>query len=94
MQIIDNVIIIALIVIAFIAGRKTSDSYYADIVSYLQFQLRLYAAEKGVGYVASPPQKKRVPIGQLFMDKLHEEGRATQALRSFPNKSGSDGASA
>lgn len=79
MQIIDNIIILLLPVIAFIAGKKISDSYNNTQIQQLEFQIRLLSAERGVGYVA-PPVKKKVPIGQPFMDRLHEHGRAVQQL--------------
>ena len=81
MQIIDNIIILLLPVIAFIAGKKISDSYHEKTISELQYQLRLNSAREGVGYVA-PPSKKHVPIGQPFMDKLKENGRATQQINN------------
>ena len=79
---IDNIIILCLIVGAFIAGKKISDSYHDKVIEYLLYQIRLNYAEKGVGYVAPPVKKKHVPIGQDFMDRLKENGRATQTLRS------------
>ena len=82
MQILDNIIILSLPILAFIAGKVLSDRYHERQIQELEYQLRLYAAERGVGYVAPPPKKKYVPIGQPFMDKLKENGRATQALRN------------
>ena len=82
MQILDNVIILSLPVLAFIAGKIISDRYHERQIQELEYQLRLYAAERGVGYVAPPVKHKYVPIGQPFMDKLKENGRATQALRN------------
>ena len=84
MQILDNIIILTLPVLAFIAGKTMSDRYHERIIQYLEYQIRVNAAEKGVGYVAVPQRKQRVPIGQPFMDKLKENGRATQSLRN-PN---------
>lgn len=81
MQILDNLIILTLPVLAFIAGKIVSDNYNDKIISYLQYQIRLLSAKEGVGYVA-PPAKKYVPIGQPFMDKLKEQGRAIQQIRS------------
>ena len=81
MQIVDNIVILLLPVIAFIAGKKLSDYYHEKFESELQYMLRLNAAQRGIGYVA-PPVKKRVPIGQPFMDKLKENGRATQQINS------------
>lgn len=82
MQIVDNLIILILIAASFFAGKKISDSYNASQIQELQYQLRLYAARDGVGYVAPPVKKKLVPIGQPFMDKLKENGHATQSLRT------------
>ena len=82
MQIVDNLIILVLIVVAFFAGKKISDSYHTSTIQELQYQLRLNAARDGVGYVAPPVKKKLVPIGQPFMDKLKENGHATQSLRT------------
>jgi len=84
MQIIDNIVILLLIFGAFVLGKRISDSYHEKQIQELEFQLRLAAAEKGVGYVAPPVKKKYVPIGQPFMDKLKENGHATQQLRSQP----------
>ena len=80
MQILDNIIILLLPVLAFLAGKRMSDNYNASRVEELEYQLRIMAAEKGVGYVAPPV--KRMPIGQPFMDKLKEHGRATQSIQS------------
>lgn len=79
MNILDNVIILLLIVGAFLAGKTISDSYHRRILSEYEYIFRMTAAEKGVGYVAPPAGK--VPIGQPFMDRLKENGRATQKLR-------------
>lgn len=78
MQILDNIIILLLPVIAFYAGKRISDGYHEKIISELQYQLRLRYAREGVGYVAPPP--KHMPIGQPFMDKLKENGRATAQI--------------
>ena len=82
MQILDNIIILLLPVLAFMAGKKISDSYNDKIISELQYQIKLHAARDGVGYVAPTQKAKRVPIGQPFMDKLKETGRATQQISS------------
>ena len=82
MQIVDNILILLLPVIAFIAGKKISDRYHEIIISHLEYQLRLNAARDGIGYVAPPVKKKSVPIGQPFMDRLKENGHATQSLRN------------
>ena len=80
MQILDNIIILLLPIIAFIAGKRISDRYNANQISELQYQLRLAAAEKGIAYVAPPSAKKYMPIGQNFMDRLKQQGRAVQKL--------------
>ena len=82
MQILDNIIILTLPVLAFIAGKIISDRYNERIIAELEYQLRLIAARDGVGYIAPPVKKKYVPIGQPFMDRLKETGHATQALRN------------
>ena len=81
MQILDNVIILLLIVLSFLAGKHISDRYNSQQIENLIFQIRLNAAEKGVGYVAPPQSHERNPIGQEFMDTLRANGRATQAIR-------------
>ena len=81
MNILDNVIILALIFGAFLFGRYVSDSYNTQIIDELRYQLRLLSAQHGTGYVAPPcTPKKRVHIGQPFMDKLKENGRAVQQI--------------
>lgn len=84
MNILDNFIIISLIVLAFIAGTKVAGHYYERILEEERYANKILAAKGGFGYVA-PPEKKHVPIGQPFMDKLKETGRATQALRTTRN---------
>ena len=81
MQIIDNIIILMLPILAFIAGKIISDNYNDKIISHLEYQIRLLSAKEGIGYVA-PPSKKYVPIGQPFMDRLKENGHATQQIRA------------
>lgn len=76
---VENLVILVLIVLSFISGKKISDSYNEKRISEIEYQLRLMAAEKGVGYVV-PPAPRSTPIGQPFMDKLKENGRATQRI--------------
>lgn len=80
MQFIDNLIILLLIALSFYAGKRMSDNYHNATIAELEFQLRLIAAQNGAGYIA-PPQRKYMPIGQQFMDKLRKEGRATTKFR-------------
>ena len=75
MQILDNILILLLPVLTFVAGKRISDAYHRAQIEELEYQLRLYAAEKGVGYISYP--QKRI-IGQPFMDRLKKTGRAIQ----------------
>jgi len=79
---IEALIALILIVLSFSAGKIISDRYNDRIISELQYQIRLDAASKGVGYVAPPARKQRVPIGQPFMDRLKENGRAVQQIEN------------
>ena len=81
MNILDNVIILALIFGSFLFGRYISDRYNGQTIDELRYQLRLLSAQKGIGYVA-PPARRRASIGQEFMDKLHENGKAVQKLNT------------
>jgi len=82
---IDNIVILTLIVLAFIAGKKISDGYHDKIINELQYQIRKSEIQQGIGYVARPVSKQHVPLGQEFMDRLKANGRATQALRTPQN---------
>lgn len=81
MQMLDNSIILTLIVLAFIAGHRMAGKYYKDILAHHEYTEKLLSADKGLGYIAPPEASKTMPIGQPFMDKLKENGRATQALK-------------
>ena len=82
MQILDNIIILALPVIAFFVGKWISDRYNEARIKELEYVIRLKSAENGVGYIPAPQVKHRMPIGQPFMDKLKENGRATQKIEN------------
>jgi len=84
MQMIDNIVIISLIVLAFVAGKTISDRYHEKIIAELEFMLRRTDIEKGIGYVP-PVQRTYNPIGTEFMDRLKKNGHATQALRHTSN---------
>lgn len=81
MQIIDNIIILSLPILAFLFGKYVSDSYNNKIIDNLDEQLRVKSIEQGIGYVA-PPTKKIIPIGQDFMDRLKENGHAVQQIKN------------
>ena len=80
MKILDNLIIIILLMLAFYAGKKTSDNYNTSIIEELRYVIRMNAAERGVGYVAPPVRRRRNVLGQEFMDKLRQNGKATQQI--------------
>jgi len=80
MQILDNIIILSLPVIAFWIGKVISDRYNRARINELEYLLRLQMTEKGVGYIAPQTEKRYVPIGQPFMDKLKDTGRAVQKI--------------
>ena len=82
MQILDNVLILALPILAFIAGLKLAGHYYSRILAEYQYAEKILSAGKGLGYIALPQLKKSGPIGQDFMDRLHNSGHATQAIRN------------
>lgn len=78
MPMLDNLIILSLIVGSFFLGRHITIHDYEKLISYYNYFYRMDAAKQGVGYVAPPIKRHRTPIGQDFMDKLHEEGKAVQ----------------
>lgn len=76
-MLIDYILVLLLSAASFYAGKRVSDSYNQTVIEELRYQIRVSAAQHGVGYIAPP---KRVPIGQPFMDKLKQNGRATQKI--------------
>ena len=80
MQIIDNLIILVLIGGAFFCGLRLSDWYWRKIINETRYACKILAADKGLGYVTEPQETN--PIGQDFMNRLRETGRATQAIRT------------
>ena len=81
MQIVDNLIILLLIIGAFIAGLMVAGFYWNRLIAEWKYTCKLLSALNGVGYVA-PPTDNTLPIGQEFMNRLKENGHATQALRT------------
>lgn len=86
MGMLNDAIVLTLIALAFLAGKTMSDRYNAGIIEELRYLLRLNAARDGVGYVAPPISRSasryryRNVVGQDFMDRLHENGRAVQRI--------------
>lgn len=78
----DNLIILLLIVGAFIAGLCLAGMYWKRLIDEWRYTCKILSADKGLGYIAPPQREKVLPIGQDFMNKLRENGRAIQALRS------------
>lgn len=85
MQILDNIIILLLLVLAFVAGKKISDGYHKAQNEALTNEIKRLSLMHGIGYVPpEQPVRKYVPIGQPFMDKLKDNGRAVQKLDHKP----------
>lgn len=81
MIILYGAIILLLLVGAFAAGKVIADRYHERIEAEYEYMIKVIAAERGVGYIAPPERKPQNHIGQPFMDRLRETGRATQAIR-------------
>ena len=79
MRLLDNTIILMLIVLAFYAGKKISDSYHEKRIDELKCQIRVCSMEKGIGYPPVVPVPQN-PVGPEFMERLKKTGRATQIL--------------
>jgi len=83
MNILDNLIIISLIVASFCSGMYVANKYNRKIQAQNDYANKILSAQGGLGYIAPPQtERKKVPIGQPFMDKLSEQGRAVQALNT------------
>ena len=77
---IDAIIILLLTALAFTAGLLVSARFYEQMLEQHRYTEKILAHEKGIGYVSQLP-KQYAPIGQPFMEKLKETGRATQKVR-------------
>lgn len=69
----------------FLAGLKISDKYHDEKQQEADYQSRLAVARQRAGdfSVLIPKQEiKQMPIGQPFLDKLKENGRATQQINT------------
>ena len=82
MQILDNLIILLLIIGAFLAGLVLSGIYWRRLINEWRYTCKILSADKGLGYIAPPEGDNTFPIGQDFIDRLKEKGRATQAIRT------------
>lgn len=81
MQILDNLIILSLPILAFIAGMKLERAHNEDTIDSLLYLVRLHNTPTGQ-YLPpyQPKRRRRANIGQKFMDVLHANGRATTRL--------------
>lgn len=85
MQLLDNIIILLLPVISFVMGKRVADKYKQEQIDMLTDEIKRLSFMNGVGYLSQPqPVKKYVPIGQPFLDKLRDNGRAVQKLDRKP----------
>lgn len=90
MLILDIILFLCVLGIAFYSGKKMADHYYQQILADLdlvnqdlQYQLRLSmmkASSQVIGYAPPPPRRRRI-IGQPFIDTLKSRGRAIQIMR-------------
>lgn len=80
-----ELIILLLIVGAFISGLALAGMYWKRLINEWRYTCKILASERGLGYISPPVEKSVLPIGQDFMDKLKENGRAITAIRSPRN---------
>lgn len=84
MDIFDMVVVVGLCAACFIAGLRTSDRYHEEESRRVNYEVRLAQARMKsndyAAYVAPPAKRRRMPIGQPFLDKLKSNGRATQQI--------------
>lgn len=84
MTLIDMLVVVGLCAASFFAGMRTSDRYHDEEAKRVTYEVRLAQARMKAGdfapYIAPPQKKKRMPIGQPFLDKLKTNGRATQQI--------------
>lgn len=79
MTILEVVILLLLVTLAFGAGLLVAGNYYNKLLSVHEYTEKILAADKGLGYIAPP--RRRYVIGESFMNRLKENGRATQQIR-------------
>ena len=87
MNILDNFLIIAIHVLCFYAGMRISDKYHEQERQRVETEVRLanarfHANDYAVYVPPAPVKQKRMPIGQPFMDRVKQNGRATQQITS------------
>ena len=84
MNIIDMIVEVGLYAACFVAGMRTSDRYHEEQRRQIEYEVRLaqarMKAKDFAPYVAPPAKRRRMPIGQPFLDKLKSNGRATQQI--------------
>ena len=85
MDIVDMIVIVGLCSACFVAGLHTSDRYHEEQRRQIDYQVRLAQARirtKDYNVYVKPVERKRMPIGQPFLDRLKKNGRATQQINS------------
>ena len=77
---IELIVAVLLIAIAFYAGLKTSDRYHDNMMNILWHFVRQPDYQKGVGYVSPPQQvvRRRRLVGREFEERLQKTGHAIQ----------------
>lgn len=83
MDIINMIVEVGLYAACFIAGLRTSDRYHDEQRRQVEYEVRLAQARmkaKDYAPYVKPVERKRMPIGQPFFDRLKKNGRATQQI--------------
>ena len=80
MQILDNLIIVAIHVLCFWAGMHISDKYHREQEAKVDYEVRLAQARIQANDYSVYVPRKRMPIGQPFLDRLKTNGHATQHI--------------
>lgn len=77
---IELIVAVLLIAVAFYAGLKTSDRYHENAMAILWRFVRQPDYQNGVGYVPPPPQvaRRRRLVGREFEERLQKTGHAIQ----------------
>lgn len=77
------IVVVGLCGASFFAGVRTSDRYHEEQRRQVEYEIRLAQARmkaKDYAVYVKPVERKRMPIGQPFFDRLKKNGRATQQI--------------